>query len=120
MPLDEPGALGLLTEAQRTLRERVLPGLTGDARLAALMVASALGMAERELVMGEGARPDVHYGAGAGAAALVAALRAGRHDGDLDVHARLAQANRLRVGIAKPALLAPGAGPGRTDPEGRR
>jgi len=108
MPLDEPGALSLLIEAQRTLRERVLPGLAGDARLAALMVASAMGMAEREVAIGEGARLDAHYGAGGRAApALVAALRGGCHDGDLDVHARLAQANRLRVGIAKPALLAP-------------
>lgn len=106
MPLDEPGAGSLLAQAQATLRERVLPGLTGEARLAALMVASALGMAEREIGLGgdAGARLDALYGEG-GAPALVAALRTGLHDGDADTYARLVEADRLRVGLSKPALL---------------
>ena len=47
---ERPDALDLLATARETLVEAVIPALEGEVRYQALMVASALGLAERELV----------------------------------------------------------------------
>ncbi len=107
---DQPGALDLITESIRTLTEELLPHAGGEQRLALLMVTSALGMASRELALQPSA--DTLYStlyqaiAPEGAAALVAAIRAGQHDASPALHATLLQASALRVMIAKPKLLA--------------
>ena len=47
--MDRPNAAELLTEARRLLLEEVAPNITGDVRFKALMVANAIGIAEREI-----------------------------------------------------------------------
>ena len=49
---DRPDRLDLLAAAETALRDEVLPGLEGGARYTALMVASALAIARRELEAG--------------------------------------------------------------------
>ncbi|MEQ8818196.1 MAG: DUF6285 domain-containing protein [Thalassobaculum sp.] len=49
---DRPDRLALLGAAETALRDEVLPGLEGGARYTALMVASALAIARRELEAG--------------------------------------------------------------------
>lgn len=49
MSVEQPDALLLLDIARATLLEQVLPELDGDARYQALMIASAMAMAMREL-----------------------------------------------------------------------
>jgi Domain of unknown function (DUF6285) len=106
---DQPGALNLIAESIRTLTQTVLPQTSGDERLALMMVISALGMAQRELEL----QPDAATLLAAcynpvqpgGAAALVAAIRAGEHDGSDDLYAALQQASSLRTLIAKPKAL---------------
>ena len=81
-------ALDLIVEAEATLRRDIAPG-GPDARYHALLAANALAMAQREL-----ARPSQDV------TADVAAIRAGAHDHDADLHARLLAAARLRAWIA--------------------
>lgn len=50
--IDRPDRLALLAAAETTLREDVLPGLDGSTRYAALMVASAIAIARREIEAG--------------------------------------------------------------------
>lgn len=50
--LDRPGRLELLAAAERTLREEVVPELDGTPKYNALMVASAIAMARREMEAG--------------------------------------------------------------------
>ena len=83
-------ALDLIAEAEATLRDRIAPG-GPDARYHALLAANALAMARREL---HHPPQDV--------TADVAAIRAGAHDGDAALHARLLAAARLRAWIADP------------------
>ncbi|KIX18905.1 MULTISPECIES: hypothetical protein [Paracoccus] len=83
-------ALDLIAEAEATLRRDIAPG-GPDARYHALLAANALAMAQREL-----ARPSRDV------TADVAAIRAGAHDHDADLHARLLAAARLRAWIADP------------------
>ena len=45
----EAGAADLIAIALKTFRDEVLPGVPAEARLTALMLANALGIAEREL-----------------------------------------------------------------------
>jgi hypothetical protein len=99
---DLPDAPALVAEARRTLLEHVLPALTGDARIKALMVASALGIASRELAAP--APPSAPAG-------LAAAIRAGAHDADPALHAALAEAACTRAAIARPASQKAGDGP---------
>ena len=93
---DLPDALALVAEARHMLLEHVLPALSGDARIKALMVANALGIAAREL---EAPAPTETP------ADLVTAIRAGLHDGDPDVFAHLMAAAIARVMVARPAAL---------------
>ena len=46
---EQPEAADLLALARETLLEKVLPELSGEARYQALMIASAMAMAEREI-----------------------------------------------------------------------
>lgn len=50
--LDRPDRLDLLQAAETALRDEVLPGLEGTARYTALMVASAIAIARREIEAG--------------------------------------------------------------------
>jgi hypothetical protein len=93
-------ALDLLAEAQRTLREELAPRLDGEARYLALLASNAVATARRELVA---AGPLAALGAAANADA--AAIRAGAHDGDAALFARLLAAARLKAWIADPAAL---------------
>ncbi len=83
-------ALDLIAEAEATLRHRIAPG-GPDARYHALLAANALAMARREL---RHPPQDV--------TADVGAIRAGTHDDDAALHARLLAAARLRAWIADP------------------
>jgi len=49
---DRPDRLDLLEAAETALRDEILPGLEGTARYSALMVASAIGIARREIEAG--------------------------------------------------------------------
>jgi len=98
-PPDRPTGAELLAEARRLLREEILPGLQGEARFKAAMVANAMGMAERELA----ARPPVAEEPEA--AALAGAIRAGRHDEDAALHRRLLRDAEARTRIANPAAV---------------
>lgn len=105
---DRPSALDLIAESRRTLAEAVIPALQGEARLAALMAASALGMAERELratsLDAALAGPSAVTGA-PDEAALAALIRSGKADGSGALHAALVGAGRARLAVAKPQLL---------------
>ena len=93
---DLPDALALVAEARHTLLEHVLPALSGDARIKALMVANALGIAARELEAdAPPAPPD----------GLADAIRRGAHDADPTVFAQLLRDATARVTIARPAAL---------------
>lgn len=50
--LDRPDRLDLLRAAETALRDELLPGLDGPAKYTALMVASAVAMARREIEAG--------------------------------------------------------------------
>ncbi len=53
---DRPSGADLLAIARRTLLETVLPGLADDRRIAALMIARAIEIAEREAASGDAAQ----------------------------------------------------------------
>lgn len=53
---DRPSAAELLAIARKTLEERILPALPEDRRYEALMIGAAMGIAEREAAVGEGAQ----------------------------------------------------------------
>jgi hypothetical protein len=92
---DLPDAAMLVAEARQTLLEHILPALNGDARIKALMVANALGIAARDLAAPP--PPDL--------AGRVPAIRAGAHDADPALHAALLDAARQRVTVSRPAAL---------------
>ena len=95
-------ALDLIAEAEAVLRRLVAPG-GPDVRYHAALAANALAMARREL----SCPPQ-------DAMADAAAIRAGAHDGDAALHARLLAAARHRAWIADPEGLEP---PGAFDPK---
>ena len=101
---DEPTGAALLDAARRALTEEVVPGLTGRPRYVALMVANAIGIAAREITQAD--RLHATTGrvlAGHSAEALVAAIRAGGHDADPDLHAALADVAEVAADVWKPA-----------------
>ena len=91
-----PEGLDLLDEAARLLREDLAPTLTGGARYRALLAANAVAMASREAGMAGETQDD---------AALVAAIRAGAHDGDEAVYGQLLAQAARRAWVADPAAL---------------
>jgi hypothetical protein len=96
----------LIAEVERTLAAELAPLLAGEARYKALMAASALRMALRELGEAPTPNPDPAEGADAARAALCAALRSGSTDADADLHAGLLADAIRRVRISNPAALA--------------
>lgn len=54
---DEPDARDLVAIALRSFRETILPLVPAEQRFTALMIANALGTAERELAAGRSAEP---------------------------------------------------------------
>ena len=50
---NRPGAADLLRAAENTLRRDIVPNLPPDSRFAGLMVANAIGIAAREITMGD-------------------------------------------------------------------
>jgi len=118
---DDPGARDLVAIALKTFREAVLPVVPAEQRFAALMIANALGMAERELAAGAGAEPALAAAVGAllGEAGdlsallprLCAAIDAGSFDApdrQADLRAVLAEVTRARLAVSNPKLLAAG------------
>jgi hypothetical protein len=96
-------ALGpFLAEAERLLRDKALAGAAGEARFAGLMVASALGMASREISLRE--RIEAAERA---MSADAAAIRAGRHDGDAALYQQLMALAALRTAVTRPQVLRP-------------
>ncbi|HYD66840.1 DUF6285 domain-containing protein [Azospirillum sp.] len=118
---DDPGARDLVAIALKTFREAVLPVVPAEQRFAALMIANALGMAERELAAGAGAEPALAAAVGAllGEAGdlpallprLCAAIDAGSFDApdrQAGLRAVLAEVTRARLAVSNPKLLAAG------------
>lgn len=115
---DRPGGAELLAEARRLLREELAPALDGRRRYQALMIANALGMAERELRAGEAPLEAERAGLarllgrdGSLAtlnAAFAAALREGRLAGDPAAYALLLEEARARVAESNPRALEEG------------
>jgi len=95
--MEEPQTEALLEAARTTLLQRVVPGLAGDAKFQALMVANAIAIALRALQ--HGPVPPLED-----EAALAAAIRAGHHDDDPALAALLRTHTGLRQRISsKPA-----------------
>jgi hypothetical protein len=105
--MDRPDAAELVAIALASFRAEVLPVIPPEKRLAALMIANALGIAERELAGQEKATLAASVAALIGETAevvpaFVADLRRGRWDADADMHRRLLQDAKARVAIANP------------------
>ncbi len=96
-------ALGpFLAEAERLLRDKVLADSKGEARFAGLMVASALGMASREIGLRDRlAAAETAVSAGA------MDIRDGRRDGDPALHGQLMALATLRTAVTRPQALRP-------------
>ena len=113
---DETAGADLLQVARDALVAEVLPGLAGAQRYAALMVANALKMVERELVVNGHVRAaDRAVQAFAGpvdnpggpAKALGKAIRAGRYDGEPRLHQALYARAIQAVAVTRPDILSP-------------
>ncbi|MCO4052643.1 MAG: hypothetical protein HEQ16_00955 [Bosea sp.] len=102
----ETTGLALIAEVERTIAAELVPQLAGEARYKALMAASALRMALRELGEAPPRGGDAADAADAARAALCAALRAGSADADAGLHAELVADAIGRVRISNPAALA--------------
>ena len=110
---DEIAGTELLQAARDALVAEVVPGLAGAQRYAALMVANALKMVERELMVNGHLRAaDCAVQAFAGldasdepAKALCSSLRAGRHDGNALFHQALYARAVQAVAITRPDFL---------------
>ena len=100
MSSDEMGPF--LQVAERLLRDKVLAAASGDARFAGLMVASALGMASREVAL----REQIDAAAEA-VSASAADIRGGGFDGDADLHRQLVRQAALRTAVTRPQALQP-------------
>jgi hypothetical protein len=97
VPRDHPDAAGLVAAAREAFVREIQPFLKDDLRVTGMMIASALSMAEREL-----RRPPAGL---LEAWPLVHATRAGRHDGDPELHSRLLDDARQRLAVANPRYL---------------
>ena len=105
-----PGGAELLEIARVTLLESVMPGLEGDARFKALMVANAMAIAARELRSGTGAVTAALRATGGDARALCAEIRAGSRDGDAGMAEALLRlaTERCRISAPRAAGKSPG------------
>ena len=113
---DRPTSEELLREARRLLREELAPGLEGGQRYQALMIANAIGMAERELAAGEAPlrreRELLQGLLGSGESdlaelnrALAARLRSGELAGDRKVFEALLEVAEAKVREVNPRAL---------------
>jgi hypothetical protein len=101
---DEPDARGLVSIALRTFRDSVLPAVPAERRFEALMIANALGIAERELA----AKPDAAQEARI--PQLCSDIDAGAYDAperQADLRKVLWELTRARLAISNPRLLDP-------------
>jgi hypothetical protein len=101
---DEPDARGLVSIALRTFRDSVLPVVPTERRFEALMIANALGIAERELT----AKPDAALKAQI--PQLCRDIDAGAYDTperQADLRNLLWELTRARLAISNPRLLDP-------------
>jgi Domain of unknown function (DUF6285) len=96
----------LIAECERVIRDRLLPQADGDTRYQLLMIASALGMAARELAAGAALDAALagpaRTGGTADAAALVEALRRGDHDGSATLYEALQASAEAALAVANP------------------
>lgn len=113
----DSGGADLLLAAREALLAEVLPSLAGTQRYAALMVANALGMVERELTVNGRLCAADHAVAALGTTgelageeptrALCRAIRAGRRDADGGLHDALYARAIAAVAITRPDALTP-------------
>ena len=97
VPRDHPDAAGLIAAARESFAAEIQPFLRDDLRVTGLMIANALAIAERELRTPPQGLLDSWP--------LVHAIRAGVHDDDAALHARLAEDARERLSVANPRYL---------------
>ena len=91
-------AADLLAETNRVLKSELSASLLGDARLTALMAASAVAMVRRELEVADELRAaETSHGTD------LEAIRSGVHDDDETLYERLIAAAVLRAYIADPS-----------------
>lgn len=100
---DQPDGAELLKAARALLLETLLPALPEERRYEALMIASAMAIAAREMAP---ASPDDALAANE-VAALAAALRRGEKDAKSEVYERLRADVVKRLAVSNPKLLAP-------------
>ncbi|MDE4910946.1 DUF6285 domain-containing protein [Methylobacterium sp. 092160098-2] len=116
---DAPAGAALLAVARQGLLDEVAPALSGRQRYVLLMAANAMGIVLREIEQegaaaeawarvlgvlsaeGDATEGDATKGDAAAPAALVAAIRAGRCDGDAALHAALVETTRIAASIWK-------------------
>ena len=116
---DDPGARDLVAIALRSFREAILPVVPAEQRFTALMIANALGVAERELAAGTIAEPALAAAVGGLLGEdgdlpdllprLCAAIDAGRFDTpDQQAALRtvLKDITRARLALSNPKRLA--------------
>ncbi len=96
---DQPDARTLIAECLRVLRDELAPGLKGEDRFKVLMLANALGMAQREL--GPSTRPEDE----SASKDLVMGLRSGDLAGKAETYAALREDVLRRVAISNPKAL---------------
>jgi Domain of unknown function (DUF6285) len=105
---------GFLAAAEALLRDNVVATTTGDVRFAGLMVASAIGMAKREIeldaecaasALGLAALAPQPSPFPSNTMALVHLLRAGMMDGEDEVFRRLYADAITRTAVTRPALV---------------
>ncbi|MCC5985253.1 MAG: hypothetical protein JJU42_12900 [Rhodobacteraceae bacterium] len=96
-----PRGIDLLVQAATELREGLAPRLSGAARYQALLAANAVATAAREAR----AAPHLARAEEALADLDLAAIRAGAHDSDSALHARLRACAAIRAWIADPRSL---------------
>jgi hypothetical protein len=93
-----PDPAELLALARETVLGELLPALPEEKRYAARLVANAIAIAARQI----GARTPLSADE---RRALASAIRAGRHDGDAALHARLLADVHARLAVSNPKAL---------------
>jgi hypothetical protein len=105
--MDRPDAAELVAIALARFRTEILPAVPAEMRLTALMIANALGIAERELTGRDDGTLAASMVALIGETAefipgFVADLRRGRWDDHADMHRLLLEDAKARLAIANP------------------
>lgn len=112
MSPDRPNGADLLDVARRALLDEIAPALSGRQRYVALMVANAIGIAQREIAEGDASRRAWERAASAASIAgddpipaLAASIREGRHDADPALYGALCETAEVAARIWKPARI---------------